>query len=285
MILNFSYNDRQNICKFEILYESFDSMIFSKCACQFLNPFASKENSLRKDEMTSCKLFDKCGNVVTEFGITNIKACLLCEAKQGITLIDDKYYVIPSYNQYETVCYDIATNEKVWTSPIEKLTDIYVYKDKCFCDWSSSSGGLKSISVKDGSILKEIYRYKAKLLPIVVDRINEKLLLVYSQGYLFVVDMETESIEFLKSRFESDSMFFNLSKVVRTENTNEIILRFKDFVTSGSLCAGGTAGWVYSDKLVNIDEMLSNVAPNPFGITLPTDKIKLEKAYKKIWKL
>lgn len=283
MIFIASYDRAQNIGEFETVYESFETRIFSKCVCQFLNPFASKENSLRQREMTSCKFYDKNGNYVTEFCLENIKACSLCESKQGIAVIEDKFYVIPSYTKNETACYDISTNEKLWTSPIEKLTDMFVYKDKCFCDWSSSRGGLKTVSSKDGSIVGEIYRYKAELLPIVVDRINERLLLVYNQGFLFVVDMETETIAFLKFRFESDSTFFNLSKVVRTENSDKIILRFKDFVTSGPLAFGGAAQWVYSDRELDLQQLLKDRVSNPFGINIPTSKEKLEKMYRKLW--
>lgn len=284
MFVRTSYSRTQNIGEFETIYEPFDSNVYSKCVCQFLNPFASKENSLRLHEAATCKFYDNDGKFVAEFGIENIQACGLCESKQGIAIIRDKYYVIPSYTKNETTCYDIVTNEKVWTSPIEKLTNIYVYKDKCFCDWSSSRGGLKTLRAIDGSIINEIYKYKAELLPIVVDRINERLLLVYNQGYLFVVDMETENITFLKTRFKSDSKFFNLSSIIRTENINEIILRFKDYVTSGPLYLGGAAEWKYNDKLVRVDELLDNFAPNPFSVTLPTDKARLEKAYNKIWK-
>lgn len=284
MFVRTSYSRTQNIGEFETIYESFDSNTYSKCVCKFLNPFASRENGLRLHETASCKFYDKAGNFVAKFDIENIKACGLCESKQGIALIKDKYYVIPSYTKNETICYDIATNEKIWTSPIDKLTNIYVYKDKCFCDWSASRGGLKTIKAFDGSIINEIYKYKSELLPIVVDRIDERLLLVYDQGYLFVVDMETENIALLKTRFESDSKFFNLSSVVRAENSKEIIFRFKDYVTSGPLYLGGTAEWKYIDKSVRVDKLLDNLAPNPFGVTLPTDKVRLEKAYNMIWK-
>ena len=260
-------------------YEVFESQYVRKCVCDC-------KHYREKGMVAECKLFDDRNNLVESLMFPNQIAwhCFSCCLPIGIDR-ENQYLVFPCTCKGSPACFEIKTNEILWSWSDDHFWHFNIFGGLIYSDWLlTSKGGIKVLDIKTGEILREVMKYNTKMNHPYINRLNEQYLIIYSEGGVFLLDTHTDKIYMSKKIFREfmsqDAEFVNLSNI---ENDNGyLILKFvnKGYVRVYST---DTLGWDIKEIAVPMNEILDDIKESPLGIKIPTTKAGVERVYKKLF--
>ncbi|GHU98677.1 hypothetical protein FACS1894211_02800 [Clostridia bacterium] len=282
MIVECKYDETTSKGLLITKYEAFDSDCISRSECDCYSPKTINTREacdLAFRTTASCKFFDKNGELSYTVTLPNESIMSLFQAGYGLNLSFDGSQMFVHNGDNELCKYSIGTGKILAATPLKGCDEIFLYKDKLFCACikTATKGSLQLVGAETIEPIKEIYSYGNRH-PI-VSRLNERFLAVYVLGRVFLFDMDRETLQVSKIRFDEPSCFYGLSRIIHTNNSDEVIFRFEDWVTPNGkpIHLGGNPQWVYSEQTVRISDLFDGAKPYPLDKKLPMDKKTLEK--------
>lgn len=229
-------------------------------------------------EDARCRFFDDDGKLVSEIRLPSANI-----GSMGLPVLSDgKHVVTPSVLKNGTTCYSLDDGHAVWTSPIEKIIDAFVYGDKIYCYRMSSAGGLVCISAKTGAVLKEFVKFDCNKQHLEIFRFDERRLLIHSMGFIYLFDMETDELLLSKIRFDVQSELFGLIAVEHSNDFcghKDVALRFQDVSKTGA----DPFGLVRTVKSFKPTEILRGAKPSGMRERLSASRSVREREYDKLF--
>lgn len=258
-------------------YEEYESKGVRKCVCDC-------KHFRVKGMEAECRLYDDDGKEVGFLKLPNedVWSCFAGWKPIAISK-DNKYLILPGIGVVSSACFDIATNQLLWSWP-KNFFYIYFSDNSVYAEWClTSKGGIKVFDIKTGKILREVMSYNTKMHHPLISRLNEQYLFFFSQGGIFLMDLFTDKIYMSKKVFPEMHEDVRARQIKVDEKTNSICLTLINIGLMPECGIDNGLGWKYKDIIIPMDEILEDMKESPLGIKLPTTNAGIERAYKKLW--
>lgn len=262
-------------------YEKYESKFIRKsvCDCKY---FANK------GAVAECRLYDDDEKEIGRMTLPNSEVWHCFANRQPIAVADeDKYLIFPGMYKGAAACFEIKTNKQLWSWPANEFFYIYVKGREIYTEWCyTGKGGLTVLDVQSGEILRQVMTYNTKMHHPYINRLNEKYMFIYSQGGVFLLDMDTDKIYMSKAIFREfmtqDAEFVTLSHI---EINNENLML--EFYNHGYIRVYSTdpLGWETKEIKVSINEIMEGMQESTMGIKIPTSNVGIERLHKKLFRV
>lgn len=269
MIVNYQPIENNDIGNIETIYEEYESNQVHKSICKCFRPI----KGLDVDTVT-CFFYNKDGVEIGKCDLPNgLMYGMYYSQGRGIPIFDNDKIAIIGWPK-SLKCYSIKSNSVIWENSMSSIYETYFFKDKLYCLWAGWAKDIVYfVSSKTGTVIKEVIKYNPKKneneRPKIF-RLDERYLIIYILGYIYLYDMENDKLLLSNMKFEIIGDSFWLV-AIQKKSLEERLLRFREFKVGGEI--------TFHEYVINKKQVISSAKTSNFPAKILSNNEALDKEY------